>query len=246
MDGGGEPEWRRGFAEFASRERAATGGKPLEMALATIDANGQPAVRMVGLRGFVGDAPLRISKDDTGQWASDVLAFCTHAQSTKVQELANGSDLQLACWMPHVRVQIRCSGQARLLFHPEHPSYVSQARNIGPHLRPRDGAGGKSPVVDDNFIHEQAFLHHTPEVQAWYSWPAPGRIRESDPALYPATISDCGDTHEIARREADARRNYVLVFVEVTKVDIVDLGRSTRTIHTRRSDSSWSVVEVNP
>ncbi|KAJ2759208.1 hypothetical protein IWQ57_006615 [Coemansia nantahalensis] len=216
------------------------------MALATIDLDGLPAVRMVGLRGFVGDEPLRLSREDAGEWTSDMLAFCTHAQSAKVQELAHVNDLQLACWMPHSRVQIRCSGHAHLLFHPEHPSYVSQALAISHRVWRRDGAGTGPANVDIDFIREQAFVHHTPEVQAWYSWPPPGRIRQSDPTLYPEIMSAGGDPRERARREADARRNYVLVFVEVNKVDIVDLGRSTRRIHTRRSDSSWSAVDVNP
>ncbi|KAJ1728001.1 hypothetical protein LPJ61_004280 [Coemansia biformis] len=243
---GGDPEWKRAFVEFAGRERAATGGKPLEMALATVDLDGQPAVRMVGLRGFLGDEFLRLTKDDSGQWTSGILAFCTHAQSAKVQELEDTSDVQIACWMPHSRVQIRCSGEAHLLFHPDNPKYESQALDIFHRVRPRDGAGGGPADIDDEYIREQAFLHHTPEVQAWYSWPAPGRVRQPDPALYPVSISSIGDQDEAARREAAARRNYVLVFVDVNKVDIVDLGRSTRMLYTRRSDTSWSAVEINP
>ncbi|KAJ2161627.1 hypothetical protein GGF46_001309 [Coemansia sp. RSA 552] len=264
-----DPAWKKAFIGYIDQERRVTGERFPPMALSTVDLDGRPAVRMVSPRGFVGDGFLRISKEDQGQWASDVLTICTHAQSNKVRELVNTNDVQLVCWLPHARVQIRCSGHAHLLFHPENPNYSTLSLDIRHRVWPRDGteaesqeeseglrnnaraAGPMAPVngnveIDDEHIREAAYLHHSPVIQAWYSWPPPGRVRLADPGLYPASIPDIKDKAEAARHEAAARRNYVLVFIDINKVDIVNLDDATRKIYTRRSDTSWSVDDVNP
>ncbi|KAJ2341887.1 hypothetical protein GGF43_006066 [Coemansia sp. RSA 2618] len=264
-----DPEWKKEFVKYVDREREITGERFPLMALSTVDLDGRPAVRMVSPRGFVGDGFLRISKEDKGQWTSDVLTFCTHAKSNKVSELVGTNEVQMVCWLPNIRVQIRCSGHAHLLFHPDNPNYSTLALDIRHRVWPRDGtdaesleqmeekrdsamAGGpidpanKNIEIDDEFIREQAYQHHSPVIQAWYSWPAPGRVRLSDPSLYPMSIPKIDDKAEAEKYDANARRNYVLIFVDVNKVDIVNLDKSTRMQYARRSDTSWSITEVNP
>ncbi|KAJ1965699.1 hypothetical protein GGI12_000598 [Dipsacomyces acuminosporus] len=256
-----DPEWKREFAGHLNKELGPTDQRLLPMMLATVDLNGHPAVRTVSLQGFVGDGFLRISQDDDGQWTSDVLTFSTHAKSNKVQELIRTSDVQLAFWLPHAQAQVRCSGQAHLLFHPDNPNYTSLSLDIRHRIWPRDDAPAakneerkdSSDVdldnvtieIDEEFIREQAYLHLSPAIQAWYSWPAPGKIRSTDPSLYPAEISSVEDPVAREKHEADARRNYVLVFVDIDKVDIVDLNSNTRRLHKRRSDTTWTAVNVN-
>ncbi|KAJ2483958.1 hypothetical protein IWW56_000104 [Coemansia sp. RSA 2131] len=263
-----DPEWKKELIKHINSEREITNERVPVMALSTVDLEGRPAVRIVSPRGFVGDGFLRISAADSGQWTSDVLTFCTHAQSNKVRELVNTNEVQLVFWLPNVRVQVRCSGHAHMLFHPENPNYSTLSLDIRHRMRPRDGtdaecqgrrderresiaAGG--PVepnvcveIDTEFIREQAYLNHSPVIQAWYAWPAPGRVRLSDPSLYPTSIPHIDDKQEAEKYEANARRNYVLVFIDINKVDIVKLDESTRTQYVRRGDTSWSITEVNP
>ncbi|KAJ2043958.1 hypothetical protein GGI08_007244, partial [Coemansia sp. S2] len=59
-------------------------------------------------------------------------------------------------------------------------------------------------------------------------------------------ISKIADKAEMEKYEMNARRNYVLIFIDVNKVDIVDLKQSTRKIYTRRGDTTWSALNVNP
>ncbi|KAJ2507899.1 hypothetical protein GGI11_006230 [Coemansia sp. RSA 2049] len=252
----GDPAWKKAFVERVNRELEHTHDRFPAMSLATVDIEGRPAVRTVSPRGFVGDGFLRINKDDRhGQWASDVLTFCTHAKSNKVRELTAGTgDVQLVCWLQNTGVQIRCGGHAHLLFHPDNPQYSTLSLDIRHRVWPRDAASSSSSLessasgaeIDAEFIREEAYLHHAPVIQAWYSWPPPGAVRVADPSLYPATIPNIADPDEKARFEANARRNYVLVFVDVNCIDIVDLVAQTRTVYTRRSDTSWSVTDANP
>ncbi|KAJ2725359.1 hypothetical protein GGI07_001367 [Coemansia sp. Benny D115] len=100
--------------------------------------------------------------------------------------------------------------------------------------------------IDTEYIREQAYLNHSPVIQAWYSWPAPGMVRLSDNSLYPPEIPKIEDSEEKEKYEANARRNYVLIFVDVNNVDIVDLNDNTRKVYARRGDQSWSVTSVNP
>ncbi|KAJ2456322.1 hypothetical protein EV183_000249 [Coemansia sp. RSA 2336] len=264
-----DPEWKKEFVRYIDEERKISKERFPVMALSTVDLDGRPSVRMVSPRGFVGDGFLKMSPKDTGQWTSDILTFCTHAQSNKVSELVNTNDVQLCCWLPNIGVQIRCSGHAHLLFHPDNPNYSTLSLDIRHRVWPRDNtqaesheaeqdrknarlAGGpmeptcQDVEIDDEYIREQAFLHHSPVIQAWYSWPPPGRVRLADPSLYPLSIPNIDDKSEADKYEANARRNYVLIFIDVNKVDIVNLNRSTRMLYTRRSDTSWSITEVNP
>ncbi|KAJ2007926.1 hypothetical protein GGI02_002541 [Coemansia sp. RSA 2322] len=264
-----DPEWKQAFVGYVDKEREITGERFPAMALSTVDVDGRPAVRMVTPRGFVGDGFLQISKEDEGQWSSDVLTICTHAKSNKVQELVHTNDVQLVGYLARTGVQIRLSGHASLLFHPDNPNYSTLSLDIRHRVWPRDGtlaekreiedqrlatkeAGGPMALVsngvqlDAEYIREQAYLHHSPVLQAWYSWPPPGKVRLADPALYPLEIPKIKDEAEKERFEANARRNYVLVFIDVNKVDIVDLKQATRRIHTRRGDTSWSIQNVNP
>ncbi|KAJ2700585.1 hypothetical protein FB645_004947 [Coemansia sp. IMI 203386] len=265
-----DPEWKKAFVKYMNAELALTNERFPVMGLATVDLEGRPAVRIVSPRGFVGDGFLKVNSSDHGQWSSDVLTFCTHAKSNKVQELVNTNDIQAICWLPNIKVQIRCSGHAHLLFHPDNPNYTTLSLDMRHRVWPRDGTpeeereareeqkeiqrfgGSVEPLVngaveiDVGYIREQAYLHHSPVLQAWYSWPAPGKIRSADASLYPMEIPKIKDKEESEKYEANARRNYVLIFIDVNQVDIVDLNESTRRIHTRRSDTSWSVANVNP
>ncbi|KAJ1671081.1 hypothetical protein GGF38_001067 [Coemansia sp. RSA 25] len=261
-----DPEWKRAFVGYLNEEREVTGDLFPPMALSTVDLDGRPAVRMITPRGFVGDGFLRICEKDQGQWTSDVLTLCTHAKSNKVHELVNTNDVQLVAYLPHTRIQVRLSGNASLLFHPDNPNYSTLSLDMRQRVWPRDDADGgdneansaavRDPTalvnnscdaeLDVEYIREQAYLHHAPATQAWYSWPPPGKARGADPSLYPTEISNIKDKAEREKYEANARRNYVLVFVDVNKVDIVDLNRSTRKIYTRRGDTTWSAQNVNP
>ncbi|KAJ2210171.1 hypothetical protein EV180_006506, partial [Coemansia sp. RSA 518] len=58
------------------------------------------------------------------------------------------------------------------------------------------------------------------------------------------TIPQIDDKAEAEKYEANARRNYVLVFVDINKVDFVNLDESTRTQYVRRGDTSWSITET--
>ncbi|KAJ2845271.1 hypothetical protein IWW36_004849, partial [Coemansia brasiliensis] len=82
-----DPEWKKEFVRYIDEERKISKERFPAMALSTVDLDGRPSVRMVSPRGFVGDGFLKISQKDTGQWTSDILTFCTHAQSNKVSEL---------------------------------------------------------------------------------------------------------------------------------------------------------------
>ncbi|KAJ2551112.1 hypothetical protein EV175_003812 [Coemansia sp. RSA 1933] len=247
-----DPEWKRAFVERMNRECEHTHERFPATALATVDGEGHPAVRMVSPRGFLGDGFLRINKDDQGQWSSDVLTFCTHAKSNKVAELVGTGDVQLVWWLHNSGVQIRCSGHTHLLFHPDNPNYSTLSLDISHRVWLRDQKSDSqdidldSVLIDDEFIREQAYLHHSPILQAWYSWPAPGKVRLADPSLYPPEIPLITDPEEKARFEANARRNYVLVFIDVNHVDIVDLNAQTRIIYSRKSDMSWAITEANP
>ncbi|KAJ2890774.1 hypothetical protein GGI21_006059, partial [Coemansia aciculifera] len=245
----GDPEWKRAFVAYLDKERETTGERFPAMALSTVDLDGRPAVRMVSPRGFVGDGFLRISKEDKGQWTSDVLTICTHAKSNKVQELVNTNDVQLVAYLAHTGVQIRIGGCASLLFHPDNPNYSTLSLDMRQRVWPRNDGGemkaksdptvasGCDVQLDVEHIREQAYLHHAPVLQAWYSWPAPGKARSADPSLYPTEIPKIEDKAEMAKYEANARRNYVLIFIDVNKVDIVDLKQFTRKIYTRRGDT---------
>ncbi|KAJ2744121.1 hypothetical protein GGI20_003228 [Coemansia sp. BCRC 34301] len=257
-----DPEWKRAFVGHLDKERETTGERFPPMALSTVDLDGRPAVRMVTPRGFVGDGFLRISNEDQGQWTSDVLTICTHAKSNKVQELINTNDVQLVTYLPHIGIQIRLGGNASLLFHPDNPNYSTLSLDMRQRVWPRGDDDNKSGTADARdpttlvngcdvaldveYIREQAYLHHSPVLQAWYSWPPPGKARGADPSLYPTEIPKIEDKAEMEKYEANARRNYVLIFIDVNKVDIVDLGRSTRKIYTRRGDTTWSSQNVNP
>ncbi|KAJ1819384.1 hypothetical protein IWW57_002452 [Coemansia sp. S610] len=253
-----DPEWKRAFTKYFDREREITGERFLPMALSTVDLDGRPAVRMVSPRGFVGDGFLRISPEDKGHWTSDVLTICTHAKSNKVQELVNTNDVQLVAYLPHTRVQIRLGGNASLLFHPDNPNHSTLSLDMRQRVWPRceslaereecDPAhiNGCDVELDVEYIREQAYLHHSPVTQAWYSWPPPGRARGADSSLYPTEIPKIEDKAEMEKYEANARRNYVLIFIDISKVDIVDLNSSTRKIYSRRGDTTWSTQNVNP
>ncbi|KAJ1889099.1 hypothetical protein LPJ66_008217 [Kickxella alabastrina] len=250
-----DPEWKKEFVRNLNIEHSPATEHFPPIALSTVDLNGRPSVRMVSPRGFLGDGFLKTSAtDQQNTWTSDILTLCTHAQSNKVQELLNTPDTQLVCWLPRAQAQIRCSGRAHLLFHPESPLYSTLTLDLEYRVWPsrqdnsEDVAGDDVPpvVVDPEFVREQAFLHHSPGIQSWYSWPAPGRARALDDSLYPKDLERIEDSLVRDRCEETARRNYVLVFIDIDHVDIVDLGQSTRRIYTRRSDNSWTTTNVNP
>ncbi|ORX72136.1 hypothetical protein DL89DRAFT_291363 [Linderina pennispora] len=244
-----DPEWKKAFnrhlaLELESPQKFAT------CVLSTVDGNGHPAARLVTPRGFVGEDFLRLSPQDGGQWTSDVMTFCTHSKSIKVQELVGVSDVQLLYWFPHAQVQVRCSGQAHMLFHPDNPHYSTLSLDIRQRIWRRDereaGLDNSEVELDTEYIREQAFLNHSPVIQAWYSWPPPGRVRSGDASLYPQEIPGIKDEEMREKYGNEARRNYVLVFVDVTKVDIVDLKDNTRKLYKRRGDTTWTVTNINP
>ncbi|KAJ1932919.1 hypothetical protein EC988_009294 [Linderina pennispora] len=178
------------------------------------------------------------------------MTFCTHSKSIKVQELVGVSDVQLLYWFPHAQVQVRCSGQAHMLFHPDNPHYSTLSLDIRQRIWRRDereaGLDNSEVELDTEYIREQAFLNHSPVIQAWYSWPPPGRVRSGDASLYPREIPGIKDEEMREKYGNEARRNYVLVFVDVTKVDIVDLKDNTRKLYKRRGDTTWTVTNINP
>lgn len=244
-----DPEWKRAFNKCMEAERLATNpprDKLPPMALSTVDLDGRPAVRMVSTRGFVGDGYLHISAKESESavskhWSSDILTLCTHAKSNKVREMLNTKGVQMVWFLPATNIQIRLSADAHLLFHPDNPNYSTLSLNLRHRLYSlHEEREGKVPEVDCEFIREQAYLHHSPAVQAWYVWPPPGRPRQADTALFPERL-------ETEEHIQTARLNHVLVFLDVFHVDIVDLNGPSRKIYSRRDgDLTWYSSDVNP
>jgi pyridoxamine 5'-phosphate oxidase len=108
-----DPDPIRQFALWFEQAQTATGHEPNAMTVATVDADGVPAARMLLLKGF----------DERG------FVFYTNYESAKGRELEENPRAALVFYWPELERQVRISGDV------EHVSREDSERYF--HSRPR-------------------------------------------------------------------------------------------------------------
>jgi pyridoxamine 5'-phosphate oxidase len=106
------------FSEWLAEAEASEPNDPNAMALATVDAAGQPAVRMVLLKGL----------------SADGFVFYTNLESRKADDLAASPRAALLFHWKSLRRQVRVEGQVSLVAEAEADTYFA--------TRPRESQVG--------------------------------------------------------------------------------------------------------
>jgi pyridoxamine 5'-phosphate oxidase len=130
-DGGRDP--LRRFAEIFERAAAKAGGvDPTAAALATVDPDGRPSVRMVLVKAF----------DAEG------FRFFTNYESRKALDLEANPRAALCFWWPWIEVQVRIEGSVARLAAGESDAYFA-SRALGSQLGA--WASAQSRPLDSRF-----------------------------------------------------------------------------------------------
>jgi len=115
-----DPDPLRQFAVWFEQARTVTGHEPNAMTVATSDADGVPAARMLLLKGF----------DERG------FVFYTNFESAKGRELEQNPRAALLFYWPELERQVRISGDVERVSREESERYF--------HSRPRGSQVGAS------------------------------------------------------------------------------------------------------
>lgn len=110
-DAGADPLalFRRWLGEAIAESEAGGGGEPNAMTLATASPGGQPAARVVLLKGF----------DERG------FVFYTNYTGQKGQEIAANPQVSLCFWWPGLERQVRVQGRAERVPEAESDAYFA-------------------------------------------------------------------------------------------------------------------------
>ncbi|PRQ73168.1 hypothetical protein AAT19DRAFT_15921 [Rhodotorula toruloides] len=208
-----------------------------------IDSN-QPRVRYVVHRGFVNErrkdgdgSDNRVNDDDGNELISDKLVVTTDARSPKARQLATAPQIELAWWLAATQHQFRIVGRAYILPSPSfssHPPSASSSASdptlssfsfpfLGAKLEPYEGF---------NWEHERVrqFRRMSPELRASFYRPVPGttlekwgRKMEELPQTLPESVEQA-ENDEQKKQVEEAMKNFALIVIDATEVDLVDLG----------------------
>lgn len=129
-----DPDPLRQFALWFEQARTVTGHEPNAMTVATVDADGMPAARMVLLKGF----------DERG------FVFYTNYESAKGQDLAGNGQVALLFYWPELERQVRISGDAERVDYEESERYF--------HSRPRGSQIGSAVSKQSEVIPNREVL----------------------------------------------------------------------------------------
>ncbi|BGP23464.1 hypothetical protein JCM10295v2_002360 [Rhodotorula toruloides] len=214
-------------------------------ALASKDVDSmQPRVRYVVHRGFVNErrkdgdgSDNRVDDDDGNELISDKLIVTTDARSPKARQLATAPQIELAWWLSATQHQFRIVGRAYILPSPSfssHPS--SSSSSASDPTRPSFSfpfpAAKLAPYDDFNWEHERVrqFRRMSPELRASFYRPVPGTTlgewsgkMEELPQTLPESVEQA-ENDEQKKQVAQAMKNFALIVIDATEVDLVDLG----------------------
>lgn len=129
-----DPDPIRQFALWFEQARLVTGNEPNAMTVATADADGVPAARILLMKGF----------DDRG------FTFYTNYESAKGQDLAENPAVALLFYWPELERQVRISGKAERIPRDDSEAYFRS--------RPRGSQIGASASRQSAIIPNRQFL----------------------------------------------------------------------------------------
>jgi pyridoxamine 5'-phosphate oxidase len=129
-----DPDPTRQFALWFEQARLVTGNEPNAMTVATADADGVPAARILLMKGF----------DDRG------FMFYTNYDSAKGQDLAENPAVALLFYWPELERQVRISGKAERISREDSESYFRS--------RPRGSQVGAAASHQSAIIPNRQYL----------------------------------------------------------------------------------------
>ncbi|GAA5824749.1 hypothetical protein JCM3770_007143 [Rhodotorula araucariae] len=213
----------------------------ISYAFATTDATtptGQracPRVRYVVHRGFANERRHRadgsdnaLTDGDGNELINDKLVITTDARSPKARQLASQPAVEIAWWLAATQHQFRLVGRAHVL-----PSPALATSAAFPF--PADQLAPYAPGFSWEAERARQFRRLSPELRASFCRPVPGTpLSQWAGSLddLPATLpewADKAESDEQKRQIDEAFKNFALVVIDCTEVDLVDLGAQPNT-----------------
>ncbi|GAA5855535.1 hypothetical protein JCM8547_007878 [Rhodosporidiobolus lusitaniae] len=203
----------------------------------------QPRVRYVVHRGLVnerrkeGDGSHNLVKDDEGnEYLSDKLVVTTDVRSPKARQLASSPSVEIAWWLSATQHQFRILGSAYILPSPS-ASFTFSFPFPSAKLAPYPDFSWEDERI-------RQFRKLSPELRASFYRPVPGTKMsewggkmEDLPGALPETAEEA-EGEEQKKQIAEALKNFALIVIDPTEVDLVDLGAVPNTRTAWKLDSS--------
>lgn len=221
--------------------------------LATVDTQGIPHVRTHVYHGFL---------FPKGALHAPILVTSTDVRAPKVAQILSNSNVELVWWMEGSMEQFRIAGRALVVPAPKHNlQLIAHARlamwfESGlKALREHGEQGGDGGEYDFERKRQDEFDAMPSALKAeWARHIAPGVVVDSLDVLDQCSCNilkrDEINTDEDKQRWEAALENFVMVLVEPTRVDWVQLGvlPIRRTVFTRTANAArgWTETFVVP
>lgn len=214
-----------------------------------------PRVRSVIHRGFLAA--------EGRQTALPLLLTTTDIRTPKVSQLAHGSRVEIAWWLPGAQEQFRISGNAYILPSKQFvddtetlqggtgPLPEPETRRIVATARELHEAFSKAVLVQGGFDWEakrmEVFESMSGHMRATWVRPVPGTSMEKyeDANAWPETVPKLSEANEQNKPLViEATGNFALVVIDPSVVDHVELGvlPNQRTMYTRgeAGEEGWA------
>ncbi|KAJ1673560.1 hypothetical protein EV182_005000 [Spiromyces aspiralis] len=225
-----------------------------------------PSVRTVGCHGILGSDAIPLYPKDPNsfasrdlKWTTDLLVFITHAESPKVLSLLNNSNVEAVWYFDGSTHQYRIRGRMHMVLDVNHPTYKLSCLSLDlakalyfpaePDQANMPAETPSAPAVDLEWVRRETFKLTNPQVINWLANSHPGLPKSNTPLLAGEPIGDSSPAEDIHSR---ALLNYVLLLLEPSRIDYIDLASDERivfTLETGHSDGSgpiWKETAVNP
>ncbi|GAA6059845.1 hypothetical protein JCM10212_003757 [Sporobolomyces blumeae] len=227
----------------------------ISYALATVDDQHRPRTRFVVHRGFVNErrkdsdgSSNKVKDDQDNDLISDKLVVTTDARTPKSVQMAANPAVEIAWWLAATQHQYRIVGKAYILASPAFAKASDSPKFPFP-------ADELSPYPGFNWEDERIrqFRKLSPELRASFVRPIPGtKLSEWDGKMedLPEKLVEGYDeakSDDEKKQLDEALRNFALIVIDPTEVDLVDLG-SMPNERTQwfRSGSKWEEQGVVP
>ncbi|BGP14601.1 hypothetical protein JCM10213_001948 [Rhodosporidiobolus nylandii] len=210
----------------------------------------QPRVRYVVHRGLVnerrkdGDGSKNLVEDSDGkELIADKLVITTDARTPKARQLAACPHVELAWWLSATQHQFRVLGSAYILPSPsfDPAGFPFPAAKLAPY---------KDFSWEDERVRQ--FRKLSPELRASFYRPVPGTpLKDWGGKMedLPAELPEEGENEEQKKQVEQALKNFALVVIDPSEVDLVDLGAQPNERTQWRLNpaaAEWSEVAVVP
>ncbi|KAI8374189.1 pyridoxamine 5'-phosphate oxidase-domain-containing protein [Radiomyces spectabilis] len=237
------PVWKKLLARQLQANIEKLGPSESYVSLATVRLDGTPANRTVVFRGFAGEH----HEHDLG-WESDLLTITCDQRSAKVKEIKKNPSYEVNWWMSGTQEQFRLHGHIHV-YGDQHQI----DRSLSSHVRNTKDAT-KTPVQADWWEGERRrqWLALGDGLRATFAQEAPGepKIQEPDNQVRRLEIDNVDEQGRFCNKDAAKQalldkgyKNFVLLFLTVSRVDHLLLPTGERTLYEQQQDG-WRTVPL--